>query len=87
VIARQANTDVTANIKTAPIGDGAIRRRRRIDRWSWRRRRQISCLNGKRRERNNRYECCDEPTHGTALLNLPQKHDQKYETPKRVNNP
>jgi len=54
LVARQADAEIAAYVETAPVGDGAIRRRRRIDRRSGRGRRQISRLRAKGRERNNR---------------------------------
>jgi hypothetical protein len=57
LVARKTDADITANIKTAPIGDGTISRRRRIDRRTGCGWRQIGCARAKRRERKNPYRC------------------------------
>jgi len=65
-VAPQTHADITANIKTAPTGDGAICRRWRID--PGRSRRQISRLRAERWEHKNPNGCCDQPAHGIPLL-------------------
>src|SRR5262249_33567303 len=64
LVARQAEAEITADIKTAPIGDGTIRGWARIDRWAGHGRRQISRPDAERHERKNPHRCCDQRAHG-----------------------